>query len=182
MPLELNGITWTMFKLILILMLSPVICFCQEVTDTTGSELSTEDAQKILDHHNKARADLHIPPLKWSVKLANYAQDWADSLASTDECEFKHRQDGLYGENIFMSGASPSFTPLSASMAWYAEKEKYSYSKIGEGNWQHTGHYTQMIWKNTTELGVGMATCANGNIIVVANYNPSGNFSGEYPY
>ncbi len=65
---------------------------------------------------------------------------------------------------------------------WYGEKEKYTYSKLGEGNWMETGHYTQMIWKNTTEIGVGIATCPSGGVIVVANYNPPGNFSGEYPY
>ena len=81
-----------------------------------------------------------------------------------------------------MASSSESFKPVSASLTWYAEIEKYTYTKLGEGNWQNTLHYTQMIWKNTNELGVGMATCPNEGVIVVANYNPSGNYSGEYPY
>jgi hypothetical protein len=39
-----------------------------------------------------------------------------------------------------------------------------------------------MIWKNTKEIGVGIATCPAGGLIVVANYNPPGNFMGEFPY
>lgn len=165
------------------LLLAPAFSFAQEAITETGSAVSAKDAQKILDHHNKARKELSILPLTWSPKLAAYAQAWADSLASNENCPLEHRQKRLYGENIFMSGASPAFDPLQASMAWYSEKEKYTYGKIGEGGqWDKTLHYTQMIWEKTTEMGVGMATCANGNIIIVANYNPAGNRRGEYPY
>jgi pathogenesis-related protein 1 len=164
------------------LLLLPVLSFCQDTINNTGSKITTDDAREILDHHNKIRNDLRIPPLTWSPELAAYAQQWADSLASQDNCTIRHRDQPLYGENIYMASSSESFKPVTASLAWYTEKEKYTYSKIGEGNWQSSLHYTQMIWKNTTEMGAGMATCANGSVIVVANYNPPGNFSGEYPY
>jgi pathogenesis-related protein 1 len=172
-----------MIKIFLLaLLFFPTLSFSQDTTiNNTGSKISPEDAGAILDHHNKIRNDLKIPPLTWSAELAAYAQAWADSLASGD-CTLRHREQPLYGENIYMASGSDSFKPVSASLAWYSEKEKYAYSKIGEGDWQSSLHYTQMIWKNTKEMGAGMATCPNGNIIIVANYNPSGNYSGEYPY
>ena len=40
-----------------------MISFTQGTIDTTGSKISSEDAQAVLDHHNKARSDLGIPPL-----------------------------------------------------------------------------------------------------------------------
>lgn len=171
-----------MKKIYFFLLLLPMFSIGQETMNSTGSELTTEQADEVLAHHNKARADLKIPPLTWSSTVAAYAQEWADLLAATEKCEFRHRQNNRYGENIFMTSGSDTFNPVVASQTWYAEKEKYSYSKVGEGNWRQTGHYTQMIWKNTKELGVGMATCKNGNIIVVANYSPAGNFNGQTPY
>jgi hypothetical protein len=38
-----------------------------------------------------------------------------------------------------------------------------------------------MIWKNTKEIGVGMAIAANGDIYIVANNPPPGNFVGDSP-
>jgi pathogenesis-related protein 1 len=39
-----------------------------------------------------------------------------------------------------------------------------------------------MIWHSTTELGMGQANCAGGGTVVVAEYNPPGNYIGEKPY
>ena len=164
-----------------VLLLLPAVSFSQE-GDSTGSNLSATQAKEVLDHHNKVRGDLHLPPLTWSAALASFAQDWADSLVSTGACNLRHRQNNGYGENIYMNSSAASFKPLSASLAWYAEKQKYTYSKIGEAGSAHSMHYTQMVWKDTKEMGLGMTTCANGGVIVVANYNPAGNYTGNYPY
>lgn len=44
-----------------------------------------------------------------------------------------------------------------------------------------TGHFTQVVWKNTKNLGVGVAFANNGNkAIVVANYFPPGNYQGQF--
>ncbi|WP_262710301.1 CAP domain-containing protein [Mucilaginibacter psychrotolerans] len=43
-------------------------------------------------------------------------------------------------------------------------------------------NYTQMVWQNTTQVGVGVAISASGDIYVVANYAPAGNYIVEYPY
>jgi hypothetical protein len=43
------------------------------------------------------------------------------------------------------------------------------------------GHYTQMVWKNTKEVGCG--TASNDNLVVlVCRYSPSGNQLGQSPY
>lgn len=70
--------------------LLPFACFSQDATDTTGSDLSNEEAAAVLAHHNKVRAELNLPPLTWSADVAAHAQEWADSLASTT-CKLQHR-------------------------------------------------------------------------------------------
>lgn len=42
------------------------------------------------------------------------------------------------------------------------------------------GHFTQVVWKNSKELGVGRATDGKGNWYAVANYLPPGNFNNMY--
>ncbi|OOQ57505.1 hypothetical protein BC343_14620 [Mucilaginibacter pedocola] len=140
--------------------------------------MSEADAQKILEHHNAVRKEVGSPPLTWSKELAAIAQQWADHLAETNS--FQHSQT-KYGENLFMGTAS-YYSNLSASESWYEEKKKYTYGKISMDNFSATGHYTQMVWKNTTQVGVGVAISAKGDRYVVANYSPSGNYIGEVPY
>lgn len=43
-----------------------------------------------------------------------------------------------------------------------------------------TGHFTQVVWRDSSELGVGMARNRNGEVYVVCNYNPAGNFLGSF--
>jgi hypothetical protein len=86
-----------------------------------------------------------------------------------------------YGENIFWGSAS-RYTPRDASISWYNEIKDYTYGPLTSSNWYKTGHYTQMVWKNTTHVGFGVAICSSGAIIIVANYNPPGNYMGQKPY
>ncbi|MCB8964218.1 MAG: SCP-like extracellular [Bacteroidales bacterium] len=163
----------------------PAILWAQDVPGKTGSDIAQADAQALLNHHNKVRADVGCPPLQWSPQLAEYAQAWANHLAS-EGCLMEHRPFSgkwaqKYGENIFWGSAS-SYTPLDASKSWYSEIAKYKYTEVTETNYVSTGHYTQMVWKNTTHVGVGVAVCKGGGIIIVANYNPPGNYVGQKPY
>ncbi len=158
----------------------------QTVPEKTGSKISCADAQALLDHHNKVREDVGSPPLEWSAELAEFAQEWADYLAATG-CSMKHRpKEGKwkqkYGENIFWGGSSAYFTPLDASKSWYSEIKAYHNEAISHDNYKKFGHYTQMVWKSTTHVGVGVAICRNGAILVVANYYPPGNYIGQKPY
>lgn len=60
----------------------------------------------------------------------------------------------------------------------YAEESQHQYGK--EPTTLKTGHFTQVIWRDSTELGVGMARNRNGEVYVVCNYNPAGNFLGSF--
>jgi pathogenesis-related protein 1 len=144
--------------------------------ESTGSAVTAQEAEELVKLHNKVRAEVGVGPVKWSPTLAKYAQAWADELAKTGELD--HNPDGKYGENLWgRTGGKPDV--LGCVPGWYREKELYTPGTPGDGE---AGHYTQMVWSKTTEIGVGKAVSKQGKLIVVANYNPKGNTNREKPY
>ena len=148
------------------------------------SNLSPKEVQQLIDLHNKARADVGVGPLNWSKELAIYAQQWADHLAFTD-CEIKHRPHSgmwkqVHGENLFQ-GTSGYYGVADAVTMWESEKKYYKGGALNSSNWYDSGHYTQIVWKDTQRVGCAKVEC-NGRIIVVCNYDPPGNVLGQKPY
>lgn len=39
---------------------------------------------------------------------------------------------------------------------------------------------TQLLWKSSKQLGIGVAKNDNGKYVVVCNYNPQGNVYGQF--
>ncbi len=136
------------------------------------SSIMSADEQAVLDYHNKVRNDVGVQAFTWSTTVAQAAQTWVDNLAATS-CSLQH-SDSNYGENLYMGSGSRDM--VSAAKAWEEEKSNY------ESNSGQDGHYTQMVWRNSTELGCAAATCNSGATIISCNYNPPGNFSGQKPY
>jgi uncharacterized protein YkwD len=172
--------------LVAALLLLSTTMWAQKVPANTGSKVPQDQAQEALDFHNKARKDVGNPPLEWSAELANYAQKWADHLANDENCKMRHRpNDGewkrLYGENIFWSSDYSSHA-IVASESWYSEIKDYKHGILTSSNWYASGHYTQMIWKTTTKVGIGQGVCPSGAIIIVGSYDPPGNYMGEKAY
>jgi len=60
---------------------------------------------------------------------------------------------------------------------WVAEKPKYHGEIMTADNYLVFGHYTQMVWKNTKEVGCGFAGSS-----LVCRYSPPGNYFGQKPY
>jgi pathogenesis-related protein 1 len=149
-----------------------------------GSTLTAQEVEQLLQLHNKARAEVGVGPLSWSKNLATYAQKWAVHLALT-KCGLEHRPDTgewrqEHGENLFM-GTAGYYGVADAVKGWVDEKKYYKGGTLTSGNWHASGHYTQVVWKDTRQLGCAKVAC-KGNIIVVCNYDPPGNFLGEKPY
>jgi pathogenesis-related protein 1 len=145
-----------------------------------GSVLDAEEIAALVALHNKARREVGIEPIRWSPELAGFAQAWADECARTGS--FAHRpRDGAfkqeYGENIatFIQGL---VAEGQGANLWYDEKSKYTPGTQFDFL-SGVGHYTQMVWRKTTEFGAGKAQFQSGPFkgmwILVANYNPAGN-------
>ena len=50
----------------------------------------------------------------------------------------------------------------------------YKLSSLG------TGHFTQVVWKNTRQIGLGKAFGKDGRVFVVVVYHPPGNVIGRF--
>lgn len=169
----------------IILLLICTAVQAQKVPAQTGSQLNQQEAQQALDIHNQARKEVNVAPLEWSADLASFAQAWADNLAQNG-CTMKHRPSSgswaqQYGENIYWAQGR-SLLASDAASSWYSEINDYQHGPLSATNRGKTGHYTQMVWRQTTHVGMGQATCENGSVIIVANYNPMGNMRGEMAY
>jgi pathogenesis-related protein 1 len=138
--------------------------------------------------HNKWRSEVGVSGIKWSDTLAKTAQAWADKLKSKG-CALKHSQSSSYGENLYRAGPITwsdgkkevqSVTPQKVVDSWGKEKQNYNYDDNRCSG--VCGHYTQIVWKNTKEVGCGMAICNDKSQVWVCNYNPPGNFIDQKPY
>ena len=132
-------------------------------------------AQQFVEAHNRVRAKHCAPPLTWSKKLADVAQKWANTLRDKG-CVFGHSPGAKYGENL-AAGTVGALDPTSTVDMWYDEIKLYKFPNGGFS--MQTGHLTQVLWRSTKQVGCGHVTC-KGNDIYVCNYDPPGNWEGQY--
>jgi uncharacterized protein YkwD len=155
----------------------------QTQTISNSSTLLAQSVNRnlILAAHNKYRQQAGVPGLKWSDTLASSAQKWAKQLVSINRLQ---HSSGNYGENIW-AGTKGRYTQSQMVDSWGSEKQYFiansAFPNTCKGGWQKCGHYTQIIWKNTTEVGCGLAKGAKMDYFV-CQYNPPGNFEGQKPY
>jgi uncharacterized protein YkwD len=133
------------------------------------------DVEAALAAHNAARARHCAPALVWSKKLAASAQRWADTLKRRD-CAFEHTPNARYGENL-AAGTSGMMDAERVVGMWYDEVSSFDFEKGGFS--AKTGHFTQVVWKATREVGCGVSRC-NGMDVWVCQYDPPGNVRGRY--
>ena len=150
----------------------------------------------ILEAHNQVRAHHRLPALSWSPNLAAYSQGWANYLASNNSCRMKHRSAAgkdfeQYGENLFWASAkswsdgrlqAQKVVAPEVAKAWAAEWVDYHFPSNTCRRGKQCGHYTQMIWRDTTQVGCAMTLCPDLGQIWVCSYNPPGNWIGQHPY
>ncbi|CAI6341808.1 unnamed protein product [Periconia digitata] len=109
---------------------------------TSGTTFRTD----ILNATNTYRHQHAAPPLTWNATLASTATKWSE------RCIFEH-SGGDTGENLSSGYANAS----AAVIAWGDERDAYDFEK-GEFDLS-TGHFTQLVWKETESVGCGRARC-----------------------
>jgi uncharacterized protein YkwD len=130
--------------------------------------------EEILRGHNSKRALHGASPLKINETLNSYAQTFAESLAKTN----RFYSTEPYGENVYWSTVK-KVTPDDAINKWYAGSAFFNYNS--EQYDEKSSGFTQLVWKNSTDLGVGIARNeTRGYTYIVASYYPMGNVAGEY--
>ena len=150
------------------------------VQASQAATFTEQQIGELLTAHNKYRVEVSEDPLVWSNTLAADAQVWALHLAG-DVHTLQHSHLPGVGENLAMwTAGRQSLTQLVD--LWGAEKHYFidaTFPSVSTtGDWKTVAHYTQMIWRNTTEVGCGLAT-GGGYDFLVCRYAPQGNFMGE---
>jgi pathogenesis-related protein 1 len=140
--------------------------------------------------HNRWRKEVGAPPLKWSPALASMAQGWADHLKEANGCKMVHSHSD-FGENLHWAGPmtwssgkveAQVETPADVVDSWASEKQDYNHRSNSCARGRMCGHYTQLVWRNTTQVGCGRAVCKDLSQVWVCNYQPAGNYLGQKPY
>ncbi|KAL9238529.1 hypothetical protein vseg_012935 [Gypsophila vaccaria] len=133
--------------------------------------------QDYVDAHNVARAAVGVGAIEWDDQVAAYAEQYASMRMS--DCALEHSS-GPYGENI--AQGYDSLTGTYAVQMWVDEQQYYDYSSNTCADGQQCGHYTQVVWSNSVRVGCARVQCDNGGYFVTCNYDPPGNYPGEWPY
>ena len=147
-----------------------------------------ELSEPMLTGHNRLRLEVGQPPVEWSGALARSAQAWADRLSNQNGCTMKHSGPG---ENLFWASPVVSsdgsrmpqrIAPDAVVTAWGDEKADYEYATDRCRRGKVCGHYTQIVWRATTEIGCATRICADEAQLWVCQYRPAGNVIGKRPY
>ncbi|MGI5125322.1 CAP domain-containing protein [Pseudonocardia sp. CA-107938] len=149
--------------------------------------LDATQQQEMLAKHNAARADVGVAALAWDAGLAADAQAWADHLGRDLGGKLQHAQGTGQGENLYWNSDAGS-DPSAAVDSWIAERPNYAaaanktdYNSQTNPAAKGFGHWTQVVWQNTTKVGCGTATGDFG-AVTACRYAPPGNYQGQLPY
>ncbi|XP_062481616.1 peptidase inhibitor 16 isoform X3 [Pezoporus occidentalis] len=158
-----------------------------ELSSDAGASLSDEEKKIILDGHNKYRSQVSPPAMdmlkmSWDTELEAFAQAYAE------KCIWDHNKErGRRGENLF--AMAPVLDLEFAVEDWNGEEKYYNLSASTCVSGQMCGHYTQVVWASTHQIGCGAKFCdkidgieAEGMHLLVCNYYPPGNMKGRKPY
>ena len=134
---------------------------------------------RMLDLHNHLRHKYNLPELIENDHLNNLALTIAENIVKNPN-KYNY-QDNLHkypivGENIIIAHSKRP-----EELFKILEKEGNDYNfKINRFS-KKTGHFTQIIWKETTDIGFGFCQYENGKkYCAVMLYYPPGNDLGQF--
>jgi pathogenesis-related protein 1 len=157
----------------------------------TSPDAGSAFANEMLAAHDEVRANARptpqppLEPLTWSPDAAAMAQAWAS------QCRWQHNPNlGDYGENLAAAAPPGSRTARQVVRDWASEAAHYDYATNGCASGQVCGHYTQLVWRSTRQVGCATVVCDRNSPfpsasrwqIWVCNYWPPGNYEGQRPY
>lgn len=143
-------------------------------TPSASSQYTSDEifTSAILNSTNTYRTQHAASNLTYNSTLSDFATSYLSS--QEEKCRFAH-SGGPYGENLAIG-----YADVVASIdGWGGERVDYDFDK-GEFS-EETGHFTQLVWKNTTAVGCGRVDCGEGKgWYLVCEYWPRGNVIGQF--
>lgn len=133
--------------------------------------MAQSEREQWLFSHNRYRSLHQSEDLQWSEILADSARTYANT------CPRGHSS-SEYGENI--ARATYVQIPEKVVERWYKEEPDYDYERprFSSG----IGHFTQVVWRATTEIGCACRSDCPGRYsdVCVCQYNPPGNYRNRF--
>ncbi|XP_053140251.1 serotriflin-like [Hemicordylus capensis] len=155
-----------------------------------GSTTTAEQQKAIVDKHNALRREVeptarNMLRMEWNSEASENARSWAA------QCTLSHSPSNQRivnevecGENLYMSTAPQSWS--TAIQSWYDEKKNFKYGIGAVHPNDVVGHYTQVVWYSSYQIGCAAASCPNATYqyYYVCHYCPAGNVVGslKMPY
>ncbi|KAI1643369.1 PR-1-like protein [Daldinia loculata] len=134
----------------------------------------------IINSTNFHRTAHNASTVRWNDTLAAFASGYLSSHSSSspysqkETCRMKH-SGGPYGENLAL-GCSDAGDCVDL---WGNEDAQYNYDDPGFS--EATGHFTQLVWRDTTDVGCGAKLCpGNYGWYLACEYWPRGNIIGAF--
>ncbi|VDM17115.1 unnamed protein product [Hydatigera taeniaeformis] len=159
-----------------------------------ASEAPTEQERKdLLDFHNNKRATVNpsatnMLEMVYSAELEKLAIDWVA------KCKFEHPNSSQYpqyngiGQNLALTGGVGR-NLVSQATQWWNEVSGYTYGSNACTVGTVCGHYIQMVWATSEELGCAVKQCdslmpnwPSPVFLLTCQYKPAGNYIGIRPY
>lgn len=142
--------------------------------------LNPAQINDITKYVNMYRAKHQAPPLIWDSNIAKFSQDWSYHLISSGL--FEHSKTNLYGENLAMlTGYGTDIIKLIKKSIdlWYDEISLFDFSNPDFSH--QTGHFTCLVWKSSTNFGMGITMdLSNNKVDIAMNTSPPGNILGQF--
>jgi len=182
-------------------LISAALLLCLIQASPSVAQDNGVDGMCLLKEHNALRASIGTPELRWSDDLARQATAWVNELKKSG-CGMKHSHTAKLGENLYWASPLKTGSRGKGKSAWKwhlaqqpVEEATVVASWATEQPWyspatntcdappgKTCGHYTQMVWANTREIGCAKAVCDDNSQVWVCNYAPAGNVIGQRPY
>ncbi|KAI7794503.1 peptidase inhibitor 16 [Triplophysa rosa] len=154
-----------------------------------AGHLTEQQTSNIIDIHNDIRSQVKpsaafMQKVVWDETLRLMAEAYAAKCIWDHNPDLKSLE---LGENLFVT--TGPFNVTQAMLDWFEEIHDYEYENNNCPEDKMCGHYTQMVWADSRQIGCATHVCDTlegldlpKSTLLVCNYYPTGNFEGQRPY
>ncbi|KAJ5154897.1 Allergen V5/Tpx-1-related protein [Penicillium coprophilum] len=157
---------------------------------TAAPSAGSSYQESILHYHNIHRSAHSVDALTWSTDLEEAANTVASSCSYGHDTSVKSAS-GAYGQNIAYGYDKPDVGEKIISDMMYTQEAPnfeglYGQASPDMSNFASWGHFSQIVWKGTTQVGCATVSCPDLKNVggpapyTVCNYGSPGNVDGAY--
>lgn len=133
----------------------------------------------------------NMKQMKWNTELSTIAQRWVDQCTFGHDTNRNTKTFSWVGQNVAILWSSANTNSIAnfkdhAINPWYNEVSKFNNANIQPFQFtSETGHYTQVVWADSGEIGCGYAYYLKDGMytkLYACNYGPGGNILSTSMY